>query len=65
MADNLTTLIEVEAFEKILNSGSSVFVFDCRFSLADDQYGSRGYAENHIPTAQYADLKQQMSQSFL
>lgn len=65
MADNLTTLIEVEAFEKILNSGSSVFVFDCRFSLADDQYGRRGYAENHIPTAQYADLNQQLSAAII
>jgi thiosulfate/3-mercaptopyruvate sulfurtransferase len=61
VADNLTTLIEVEAFAKILNSDSGIFVFDCRFSLTDDQYGHRGFAENHIPTAQYADLNQQMS----
>jgi thiosulfate/3-mercaptopyruvate sulfurtransferase len=65
VADNLTTLIEVDAFRKALNSGADIFVFDCRFSLADDQYGRRAYAENHIPTAQYADLNQQMSANII
>lgn len=55
------TLIDVQAVEKILETDSNSFVFDCRFSLGDDQYGRSRYAENHIPTAQYANLSQQMS----
>ncbi len=61
MADNLNTLIEVEDLAQVLKSDSDVFVFDCRFSLEDDQYGQDRYAADHIPTAQYANLHQQLS----
>lgn len=61
MADNSHTLIEVEDLAQRLNSDSDVFVFDCRFSLEDDQYGQDRYATDHIPSAQYAHLNQQLS----
>ncbi|MCY1208026.1 putative thiosulfate sulfurtransferase SseB [compost metagenome] len=36
-------------------------ILDCRFSLDDPAYGQRGYAENHIPKACFADLERDLS----
>lgn len=38
-----------------------VFIFDCRFSLADEKAGLRAYAEGHIPGAYYAHLNRDLS----
>ncbi len=36
-------------------------IFDCRFSLADSTYGSRAYAEGHIPNAIFLHLDNDLS----
>lgn len=36
-------------------------VIDCRFSLADTEYGRRVYTEGHIPGARYAHMDEDLS----
>src|SRR5690606_23180439 len=36
-------------------------VIDCRFSLADPQWGRKEYEKGHIPGAQYAHLNDDLS----
>lgn len=38
-----------------------VIVLDCRWRLTDAQYGSRVYAEGHIPGARLVDMNQDLS----
>ena len=38
-----------------------LLILDCRFALNDPAYGSRSYAEGHIPGALYADLERDLS----
>ncbi len=64
MADK-RTLIEVPDLHVAIDAESNCFVFDCRFSLNDDRYGANAFAENHIPTAQFADLNLQLSASII
>ena len=64
MADK-RTLIEVPELQVAIDTESNCFVFDCRFSLSDDRYGANAFAENHIPTAQFADLNLQLSASII
>jgi thiosulfate/3-mercaptopyruvate sulfurtransferase len=56
-----TTLIESQDLHEAMESSSKCFVFDCRFSLADDGYGVLAFKDKHIPTAQFADLNLQLS----
>jgi thiosulfate/3-mercaptopyruvate sulfurtransferase len=39
----------------------SVLIVDCRFDLADPQWGRRAYAAAHLPGAVYADLDADLS----
>ncbi|KPF68245.1 3-mercaptopyruvate sulfurtransferase [beta proteobacterium AAP99] len=55
------TLISAPALRKLLASGASVAVFDCRHDLMDVQLGRRQYAEGHIPGAQFAHLDDDLS----
>ena len=57
------TLIEVPELQAAIDTGSGLFLFDCRFSLADARYGASAFADSHIPRAQFADLNQQLSAS--
>jgi len=59
------TLIEVPELHTAIDAASHCFVFDCRFSLTDDRYGANAFVENHIPTAQFADLNLQLSASII
>lgn len=36
-------------------------ILDCRFALEDPAYGTRSYAEEHIPGARFADLERDLS----
>ncbi len=53
-------LVDIAQLQQLLSTGGCL-IFDCRFSLADDQYGQTAYQQGHIPTAQHADLNQQLS----
>ena len=47
MYNTLITATELNT----LISDSSVLILDCRFSLADIDYGQRVYNEGHVPDA--------------
>ncbi len=53
------TLMESEAL--IQRANDDYLLFDCRFSLIDDEIGEQSYAAGHIPGAQYAHLNRQLS----
>jgi len=55
------TLIEAHELQAAIQAGPDCFVFDCRFSLADEHYGAVAFTEDHIPSAQFADLNKQLS----
>lgn len=46
---------------QLANQLDNWVVIDCRFSLADTEYGRRIYAEGHIPGAHYAHLDRDLS----
>lgn len=54
------TIISIEKLYGALDD-PDWFVFDCRFSLADEEEGRRKFVESHIPGAQYADLNRDLS----
>ena len=60
--DKYTTIIEVADVQAHI---SPCFIFDCRSSLADDDYGQNAFNEGHIPNAQFADLNRQLSGSII
>ncbi|MEM6321890.1 MAG: sulfurtransferase [Bacteroidota bacterium] len=55
-----TTIINAAELKKLLNQ-PKVIIIDCRFSLADKEFGRKAYAESHIPNAQYAHLDDDLS----
>ncbi len=55
-----STLISTEELSEQLNNPAWI-VIDCRFSLADPDYGRRSYKEAHIPGAIYAHLNDDLS----
>ena len=55
-----TTLISVQDLADNFDKGQWQ-VFDCRFSLQDENAGRKAYDTAHIPGARYADMKQQLS----
>jgi thiosulfate/3-mercaptopyruvate sulfurtransferase len=54
------TLISASALAEQLNKNNWV-VFDCRFSLADNEAGGIAYRQAHIPGARYANLNRDLS----
>lgn len=56
----MKTLITPEALNDILGS-DSLFIFDCRFSLADSNAGQSAWRAGHIPGAQYINLNTDLS----
>jgi thiosulfate/3-mercaptopyruvate sulfurtransferase len=54
------TLISVPELQAIMTR-PDVVVLDARFSLDDETWGARAYAEGHIPTAQRADLAEHLA----
>ena len=36
-------------------------IIDCRFDLADTEWGRRGFRDHHIPGASYAHLDEDLS----
>lgn len=48
-----------DLFENINNP--NWIVFDCRFSLANENYGASSYKKGHIPNAYYVDLNKDLS----
>ncbi len=55
-----TTLVSTTELAAHLNDPHWIVV-DCRFSLADTEYGRRAYAEGHIPGAHYLHLDEDLS----
>jgi len=55
-----TTLISVTDLARHLDDARWV-VFDCRHELSDTAFGSRAYAESHIPNARFAHVDQALS----
>ncbi|MEM1124385.1 MAG: sulfurtransferase [Bacteroidota bacterium] len=55
-----TTIINAEELEPLLNQ-PKVVIMDCRFSLADTEFGRKAYETSHIPNAQYAHLDDDLS----
>jgi thiosulfate/3-mercaptopyruvate sulfurtransferase len=55
-----TTLIDTDALAARLDDLSWVII-DCRFDLADTEWGERAYAFGHIPRAVYAHLDRDLS----
>jgi thiosulfate/3-mercaptopyruvate sulfurtransferase len=55
-----TTLIDTTTLAARLTDPAMVIV-DCRFNLADEAAGLRGYTEGHIPGAAYASLDRDLS----
>lgn len=56
----LAQLLDANALHARLAEPGLVLL-DCRFALDDPAYGSRSYAEAHIPGAQFADLERDLS----
>lgn len=54
------TLIGAADLAAILGD-DDVVVLDARFTLEDEEWGARAYAEGHIPTAQQADLARDLA----
>lgn len=55
-----TTLIAADQLAQHIGAQDWV-VFDCRFSLADNEAGPKDYRFGHIPGARYADLDRDLS----
>jgi len=58
VADKYSTIINAV---DLISTTSPAFIFDCRSSLADNEYGKNSFTEGHIPGAQFADLNRQLS----
>ena len=56
----MTNLISAAALADSIGQENLVLV-DCRFDVADPERGPRGYAEGHIPGAQFAHLDRDLS----
>ncbi|HEY1609038.1 MAG TPA: sulfurtransferase [Paraburkholderia sp.] len=57
-----TTLIAADNLHDRLNApDGNLFVFDCRFDLADPAAGAAAYAAGHIPGAHYLHLDHNLS----
>ena len=57
---NERTLVSAEWLAEKLGS-PLLRLFDCRFELSSPGYGRESYAEEHIPTAVFADLERDLS----
>jgi thiosulfate/3-mercaptopyruvate sulfurtransferase len=55
-----TTLIETDELERFL-AEPALAIVDCRFRLADTEWGAREHALAHIPGAVYAHLDEDLS----
>lgn len=55
-----TTLISVADLAKHLSDPSFV-VFDCRHELTNPEFGTKAYAESHIPGARFAHVDKNLS----
>jgi len=54
------TLISVAELARIITA-PDVVVLDARFTLEDEDWGRRAYAEGHLPGAQHADLARDLA----
>ena len=55
-----STLISAAELHTVL-TGQPVVLLDCRFQLADTEYGLRAYAAGHLPGAHYLHLDRHLS----
>src|SRR5690348_2301708 len=55
-----TTLIDAATLAANVSNGAFAIV-DCRFNLADPDWGEREYAAGHIPGAVYAHLDRDLT----
>jgi thiosulfate/3-mercaptopyruvate sulfurtransferase len=56
----MSDIISVNELKAAQQAGD-ILIFDCRFSLMDENAGRATYDEAHIPGAYYADLNKQLS----
>ncbi|MEG4092902.1 sulfurtransferase, partial [Microcoleus sp. Pol12B4] len=61
MSDN--TLIVSPEWLATNTDNPQVVIIDCRFSLADPEWGEKQYQESHIPGAFYLDLNRDLASS--
>lgn len=54
-------LISAPELIRLSRQDAPVFIFDCRFRLADERAGERAYGKGHIPGARYAHLNRDLS----
>ncbi len=55
------TLISADELNALANSDAELVILDTRFTLDDEAWGDRAYAEAHIPGAQRADLARHLA----
>lgn len=55
-----TTIVSPELLEQHLQDPDWI-VFDCRFSLADKDYGQTAWDQHHIPGSRFVDLEHDLS----
>jgi thiosulfate/3-mercaptopyruvate sulfurtransferase len=55
------TLISVNALSQLINDSNDLVIVDCRFSLANHNWGKDAYLNGHIPGAVYAHLNIDLS----
>ena len=61
---NYTTIIDTDQLEGILST-PKVVIIDCRFSLADKEWGRQQFEQAHIPGAQYLHLDEDLSSEII
>ena len=55
------TIIDPQQLHALTESDDELVILDARFSLDDEDWGDRAFAEDHIPGAQRADLARHLS----
>ncbi len=55
------TIIDSSQLQALSQSDAELVILDARFSLDDEQWGDRAFAEEHIPGAQRADLSRHLA----
>jgi len=62
--DRFGTIIDVKYLARLMNDPDPrcpLIIIDCRFSLADPDYGRSQYQQSHLPGAFFADLDKDLS----
>lgn len=58
---NYRTIIDAHRLQELSQSDDELVILDARFSLDDEEWGDRVFAEGHIPGAQRVDLARHLA----